>query len=136
MIYQAKVLGASAVLLICSILTQGQLTDYLYLCDELGLSALVEIHDEAEGEMALRAGARMVGVNNRNLKDFSVDTDNSRRLRALIPDDVIFISESGVRDSGDVARLRALGADGVLVGETLMRAADKKAALAELRGGV
>lgn len=136
MIYQAKVLGASAVLLICSILTQGQLTDYLYLCDELGLSALVEIHDEAEGEMALRAGARMVGVNNRNLKDFSVDTDNSRRLRALIPDDVIFISESGVRDSGDVARLRALGADGVLVGETLMRAANKKAALAELRGGV
>lgn len=136
MIYQAKVLGASAVLLICSILTQGQLTDYLYLCDELGLSALVEIHDEAEGEMALRAGARLVGVNNRNLKDFSVDTDNSRRLRALIPDDVIFISESGVRDSGDVARLRALGADGVLVGETLMRAADKKAALAELRGGV
>ena len=136
MIYQAKVLGASAVLLICAILTQGQLTDYLYLCDELGLSALVEIHDEAEGEMALRAGARLVGVNNRNLKDFSVDTDNSRRLRALIPDDVIFISESGVRDSGDVARLRALGADGVLVGETLMRAADKKAALAELRGGV
>ena len=136
MTYQAKVLGASAVLLICSILTQGQLTDYLYLCDELGLSALVEIHDEAEGEMALRAGARLVGVNNRNLKDFSVDTDNSRRLRALIPDDVIFISESGVRDSGDVARLRALGADGVLVGETLMRAADKKAALAELRGGL
>lgn len=136
MIYQAKVLGASAVLLICSILTQGQLTDYLHLCDELGLSALVEIHDEAEGETALRVGARLVGVNNRNLKDFSVDTDNSRRLRAMIPHDVRFISESGVRNSGDVARLRALGADGVLVGETLMRAADKKAALAELRGGV
>lgn len=136
MIYQAKVLGASAVLLICSILTRGQLTDYLQICDSLGLSALVEIHDEAEGEMALRAGARLVGVNNRNLKDFSVDTDNSRRLRAMIPHDVRFISESGVRDSSDVARLRALGADGVLVGETLMRAADKKAALAELRGGV
>ena len=136
MIYQAKVLGASAVLLICSILTQGQLTDYLQICDSLGLSALVEIHDEAEGETALRAGARLVGVNNRNLKDFSVDTDNSRRLRAMIPHDVRFISESGVRNSGDVARLRALGADGVLVGETLMRAADKKAALAELRGGV
>ena len=136
MIYQAKVLGASAVLLICSILTQGQLTDYLHLCDELGLSALVEIHDEAEGETALRAGARLVGVNNRNLKDFSVDTGNSRRLRAMIPDDVIFISESGVRNSDDVARLRELGADGVLVGETLMRAADKKAAMAELRGDV
>ena len=136
MIYEAKVLGASAVLLICSILKQGQLMDYLHLCDGLGLSALVEIHDEKEGEMALRAGARMVGVNNRNLKDFSVDTGNSRRLRAMIPDDVRFISESGVRNSGDVARLRALGADGVLVGETLMRAADKKAALAELRGGV
>lgn len=136
MIYQAKVLGALAVLLICSILKQGQLTDYLQICDSLGLSALVEIHDEKEGEMALRADARLVGVNNRNLKDFSVDTGNSCRLRAMIPHDVLFISESGVRDSSDVTRLRALGADGVLVGETLMRAADKKAALTELRGGV
>lgn len=136
MIYQAKVLGASAVLLICAILTKGQLQEYLHLCDELGLSALVEIHDEEEAHMALQTGARVIGVNNRNLKDFSVDTDNSRRLRNLIPRDVLFISESGVRGAEDVARLRELGADGVLVGEALMRSADKKAALAGLRGGV
>lgn len=134
MIYQAKVLGASAVLLICAILPEARIREYLYLCEELGLSALVEIHDEAEAEMALRAGARIVGVNNRNLKDFSVDTDNSRRLREKIPPDVLFISESGVKGPADVARVRVLGADGVLIGETLMRAADKKAALAELRG--
>ena len=90
---------------------------------------------EAEVETALRAGARVIGVNNRNLKDFSVDTDNSRRLRALIPENVRFVSESGVRNGEDVARLRELGADGVLIGESLMRAADKKAALAGLRGG-
>ena len=135
MIYEAKVLGAAAVLLICAILTREQIRDYLQLCDGLGLSALVEIHDAREAEMALQAGARIVGVNNRNLKDFSVDTGNSRRLRAQIPRDVLFVSESGVRDGSDVAGLRELGADGVLVGETLMRARDKKAALAELRGG-
>ena len=136
MIYQAKVLGASAVLLICSILTEGQLKAYLHICDGLGLSALVEVHDERETETALAVGARIIGVNNRNLKDFSVDTDNSRRLRALVPDDVLFIAESGIRDGRDVSRLRDLGADGVLVGEALMRAADKKAALAGLRGEV
>ena len=135
MIYEAKLLGASAVLLICAILTEGQVVEYLHICDALGLSALVEVHNEAEGEMALRAGARIIGVNNRNLKDFSVDTDDSRRLRALIPENVRFVSESGVRNGEDVARLRELGADGVLIGESLMRAADKKAALAGLRGG-
>lgn len=134
MIYEAKVLGASAVLLICSILTQHQITAYLGLCDELGLSALVEAHDEWEVAMALHAGARIIGVNNRNLKDFSVDTDNSRRLRQRIPQDVLFVSESGVRTAQDVAALREIGADAVLVGETLMRAPDKKAALAALRG--
>ena len=95
----------------------------------------MEVHNEAEVETALRAGARVIGVNNRNLKDFSVDTDDSRRLRALIPENVRFVSESGVRNGEDVARLRELGADGVLIGESLMRAADKKAALAGLRGG-
>ena len=135
MIYEAKLLGASAVLLICAILTEGQVVEYLHICDALGLSALVEVHNEAEVETALRAGARVIGVNNRNLKDFSVDTDNSRRLRALIPENVRFVSESGVRNGEDVARLRELGADGVLIGESLMRAADKKAALAGLRGG-
>lgn len=95
----------------------------------------MEVHNEAEVETALRAGARVIGVNNRNLKDFSVDTDDSRRLRALIPENVRFVSESGVRNGEDVARLRELGADGVLICESLMRAADKKAALAGLRGG-
>ena len=134
MIYEAKLLGASAVLLICSILSDSQIRDYIELCDELGLSALVEAHDEAEIGVALKAGARIIGVNNRNLKDFSVDTDNSRRLRALIPGEVLFVAESGVKDASDVAKLCEIGADAVLIGETLMRAEDKKAKLAELRG--
>lgn len=84
--------------------------------------------------MALNAGARIIGVNNRNLKDFSVDTDNSRRLRDCIPREVLFVSESGVSDAGDVEKLRQIGADAVLIGEMLMRAEDKKAKLAQLRG--
>ena len=136
MIYQAKLLGASAVLLICSLLTQAQLKEYIGICDLLGLSALVETHDEAEVAAALRAGARVLGVNNRNLKDFTVDTENSRRLRAMIPRDGVFVSESGVRTAADVAALRDIGADAVLIGETLMRAPDKTARLAELKGMV
>lgn len=134
MIYEAKVLGASAVLLICSILTEEKIREYLSICDELGLSALVEAHDEMEVSMAVKAGARMIGVNNRNLKDFSVDTDNSRRLRELISRDILFVSESGVSGAEDIAKLREIGVDAVLVGEALMRAPDKKAKLAELRG--
>lgn len=134
MIHQARALGASAVLLICAILSPEELRDYMQLADALGLSALVEAHDEAEVEAALKAGARIIGVNNRNLKDFSVDTDNSRRLRSLIPAEALFVSESGVRDASDVQRLREIGADAVLVGEALMRAADRRAALKELRG--
>ncbi|MGM9578478.1 MAG: indole-3-glycerol phosphate synthase TrpC [Evtepia sp.] len=134
MIYEARVLGASAVLLICSILTPAQLRDYQTVCDGLGLSALVEAHDEGEVEMALDAGARIIGVNNRNLKDFTVDTENSRRLRAMIPPSVLFVSESGVKTPADVENLRQVGADAVLIGETLMRAADKKSKLSELRG--
>lgn len=133
-IYQAKILGASAVLLICSILSEQQMNRYLGICEELGLSALVETHDEDEVKMAMRAGARMIGVNNRNLKDFSVDTDNSRRLRELIPTNVLFVSESGVKTAEDVAKLQEIGADAVLIGEALMRAEDKKAKLDELRG--
>lgn len=136
MIYEAKLLGASAVLLICSLLGEDVLREYIGLCDELGLSALVEAHDGEEVGMALRAGARMIGVNNRNLRDFSVDTDLSRRLRALIPSDVVFVSESGVRTAEDIRKLRETGADAVLVGETLMRAPDKAAKLAQLRGAV
>ena len=134
MIYEAKVLGASAVLLICSILSEKEIAEYFAICEELGLSALVEAHDEAEVDMAVKAGARLIGVNNRNLRDFSVDTENSRRLRKMIPTDVLFVSESGVRNAEDVERLRAIGADAALVGETLMRAADKRAKLLELKG--
>ncbi len=134
MIYEAKLLGASAVLLICSILTEEQIKAYIRVCDTLGLSALVETHDDSEVQTALNAGARIIGVNNRNLKDFSVDTDNSRRLRELIPPEVLFVSESGVQSTEDVAKLGEIGADAVLIGETLMRASDKKAKLAELRG--
>lgn len=134
MIYEAKLLGASAVLLICSILSEEQIKEYIGICDGLGLSALVEAHDGEEVEIALRAGARMIGVNNRNLKDFSVDTENSRRLRQMIPPEVLFVSESGVGSAEDVNSLRGIGADAVLIGETLMRAADKKAKLRELKG--
>ena len=134
MIFEAKLLGAAAVLLICSILSEGQIREYIGICDELGLSALVETHDEAEVETALSAGARLIGVNNRNLKDFTVDTGNSRRLREKIPKEVLFVSESGVRNAEDVENLRRIGADAVLVGETLMRAEDKKKKLEELKG--
>ena len=136
MIYEAKLLGASAVLLIAALLPERQLRDYLAVCDELGLSALVEAHSEAEVYAALNAGARVIGVNNRNLKDFTVDTENSRRLRSLIPRDSLFVSESGVRTAADVQLLREAGADAVLVGETLMRAADKRQKLNELRGNL
>ena len=134
MIYEAKLLGAKAVLLICSILTQEQISEYIGVCDELGLSALVEAHDEAELRTAVAAGARIIGVNNRNLKDFSVDTGNSRRLRELAPANVSFVSESGVQSAEDIRLLREAGVNAVLIGETLMRAADKKAKLAELKG--
>lgn len=136
MIYEAKVLGASAVLLICSILSEEKLREYIELCDQLGLSDLVEAHNEAEVSVALKTGARIIGVNNRNLKDFSVDTDNSIKLRGLIPENVLFVSESGVSSAEDVAKLREIGADAVLIGETLMRASHKKAKLTELKGAV
>lgn len=135
MIYETKMLGASAVLLICAILKEEQIREYIQICDTLGLSALVEAHDEEEVQMALRAGARMIGVNNRNLKDFSVDTENSKKLRNMIPESVIFVSESGVKNHEDIEILQQISADAVLIGETLMRAADKKAKLNELKFG-
>ena len=134
MIYEAKVLGASAVLLIMSILKEETAAKYLAIADSLGLSALVETHNEEEVKAAIRIGARVIGVNNRNLKDFSVDTENSRRLRQLIPSDVLFVSESGVSSAKDVQILREIGADAVLVGETLMRAENKTEKMRELRG--
>lgn len=134
MIYEAKLLGASAVLLICSLLSPAELKGYLRLCEGLGLSALTEAHSAEEIKTALACGARVIGVNNRNLKDFSVDTENSLRLREAVPEGVLFVSESGIKSAGDVEKLRRIGVDAVLVGETLMKAPDKKAKLRELRG--
>lgn len=136
MLYEAKLLGAQAVLLICAILDTETIAEYIRICDTLGLGALVEAHNEAEIQSALSAGARIIGVNNRNLKDFSVDAENSRHLRALVPSDVLFVSESGVQTARDVQMLAEIGADAVLIGETLMRATDKKAKLDELRGAL
>lgn len=134
MIYEAKVLGAQAVLLICSILSSKKIREYMKICDMLGISALVEAHNEEEVKVAVDAGARIIGVNNRNLKDFTVDTDNSYRMRELVPAKVLFVSESGVKTPDDIRILREIGADAVLIGETLMRAVDKKEKLKELKG--
>lgn len=133
-IYEAKVLGASAILLICAILDDAALRKYLEIAHELGLDALVEAHDQTEVERALQAGADIVGVNNRDLHTFTVDIHTSERLRKLVPPEIVFVSESGIKTAEDIARLRTYGVDAVLVGETLMRAADKKAALDSLRG--
>ncbi|MBO4638033.1 MAG: indole-3-glycerol phosphate synthase TrpC [Clostridiales bacterium] len=134
MIYEANVLGASAVLLICSILSKQQLSEYKAICDEIGLSALVETHDEDEVFMAAEAGARIIGVNNRNLKDFTVDVGNSGALKKYVPEGTVFVAESGIKTHDDIRALREAGTDAVLVGETLMRAPDKKKMLRELRG--
>ena len=134
MIYEAKNIGADAVLLICAILSPTQLSEYAGIARELGLSALVEAHDEREVEMALQAEAKIVGVNNRNLKDFTVDINNSVRLRELVPENILFVSESGMKTRQDIERLEQNGTNAVLIGETLMHSADKKAALQELRG--
>lgn len=134
MIYQAKTLGASAVLLICSILSKEQLSEYLGIAHSLGLSALVEAHDEGEVRTALSVGAGIIGVNNRDLRTFTVDINNSARLRKLVPPEVLFVSESGIKTAADIEALRSNGTNAVLIGEMLMRSPDKKAALDELRG--
>ena len=132
MIYQAKSLGASAVLLICAILDDGELRAYRQLAKELGLDALVEAHDEYEVDRALNLGAEIVGVNNRDLRTFQVDMNNSIRLRKMAPDNVVFVSESGIRTPEDIRLLYENKVDAVLIGETLMRSLDKKAALESL----
>lgn len=134
MIYEAKLLGAAAVLLICAILKEEELKSYLALADSLGLSALVEAHDRQEVEMALRCGARIIGVNNRDLKTFQVDITNSVRLRKLVPADILFVSESGMKTAQDIQILRENGTNAVLIGETLMRSPDKRRELDILRG--
>ena len=133
-IYQAKVMGANAVLLICALLPTETIINYLQICDELKLDALVETHDAAEIESAVKAGARIIGVNNRNLKDFSVNFENAKELRSLIPSDSIYVAESGVKGPEDVDILRAIGADAVLCGEALMRSSDKKAMIKAFKG--
>ena len=135
MLYEAKLLGASAVLLICSILSKEQLKEYQEIAHSLGLSALVEVHDEEELSMALEAKALIIGVNNRNLKDFTVDIGNSIRLREQVPESITFVSESGMKSPEDIAALCHNGTNAVLIGETLMRAADKKQKLLELKSG-
>ena len=134
MIYEAKLLGASAVLLIVSILSEEELTRMIAVADRLGLSALAEAHDEAEIETALRAGARAIGVNNRNLHDFTVDIRNSVNLRKYVPEEVLFTAESGIRTREDIRVLEEANVNAVLIGETLMRSEDKKNMLRELKG--
>lgn len=132
-LYEAKLLGADAALLICALLSPETIREYLEICDSLGMSALVEAHDEAEIASAVSAGARLIGVNNRNLKNFTVDFENSARLRKFIPQDVIYVAESGVKYAQDAARIARIGADAALIGEALMRSGDKRAALAEMK---
>ncbi|MDF2803299.1 MAG: trpC [Anaerocolumna sp.] len=133
-IYQSKVIGADCVLLICSLLENKKLEEYLELCNELGLSALVEAHDEEEVKRAVACKSRIIGVNNRDLKTFQVDINNSVRLRKLVPQSTLFIAESGIKNSQDIDVLRSANVNGVLIGETLMRADNKVETLKQLRG--
>ena len=132
-IYQARLMGANAVLLICAILDEKTLSEYLELCGTLGLAALTEAHDETELRMAVRCGAEIIGVNNRNLKDFTVDFTNAQKLRDKIPASCLYVAESGVTGPEDVRLLRKLGADAALIGEALMRSTDRTGMLAAMR---
>ncbi|MDR2554379.1 MAG: indole-3-glycerol phosphate synthase TrpC [Fibromonadaceae bacterium] len=129
-IYEAKIIGASAVLLICALLDTKTLAEYIEIADSLGLSAITETHDENEVKSALEAKARIIGVNNRDLKTFEVNIETSVKLRKLVPDNVLFVSESGIRTREDILRLGRVNA--VLIGETLMRSEDKKAKIKSL----
>jgi indole-3-glycerol phosphate synthase len=133
-IYEAKVLGADAVLLICALLDTDTVKKYISVCDRLGLSALVEAHTKDETESALRAGARIIGVNNRNLKNFEVDLNTCIALRTLVPNNILYVAESGIRTARDIALLRQANVNAVLIGETLMRSNDKRAELHRLNG--
>ena len=133
-IYQAKLLGANCILLIVSLLNKETLEKYINLAASLGLSALVETHDEEEIKTALSAGAKILGVNNRNLKDFSVDLNNAKRLRELIPENVIYVAESGIASLSDAKMLKEAGADALLIGEFLMRSDDKALLIKKIKG--
>ena len=133
-IYQAKVMGSNAILLICAILDKDTIAKYLNICHSLGMVAIVETHDDKEIREAVEAGAKIIGVNNRNLKDFTVDIDNSQKLRSLVPEDILFVAESGIKTPEDIKALKEAKVDAVLIGETLMRAKDKTLMLKKLRG--
>lgn len=133
-IYQAKVMGSDAILLICAILDKDTIAKYLNICHSLGMVAIVETHDDKEIREAVEAGAKIIGVNNRNLKDFTVDIDNSQKLRSLVPEDILFVAESGIKTPEDIKSLKEAKVDAVLIGETLMRAKDKTLMLKKLRG--
>lgn len=133
-IYEAKLIGADAVLLICSLLDEVALNNYLKLCSQLGLSALVEAHTGEEILMAIRAGAGIIGVNNRNLKTFDVDIQTSISLRKQVPEDILFVAESGIHTQEDICLLKEAGVDAVLIGEALMSSSDRKGMLERLRG--
>lgn len=135
MIYEAKLIGASAILLIVSILSDEELKSYLEIADLLGLSAIVETHDEDEINRALNAGARIIGVNNRNLKNFTVNINNSIELCTLVPSNILFISESGIKTKEDINKLKEHHIDAVLIGETLMKSDDKKSLIQEFKNG-
>lgn len=134
MIYKAKVIGASAVLLICSILEKSQLREYLEIAHSLGLSALVETHNEYEIETALTAGAQIIGVNNRDLKTFNVNPETSERLRKYVPEDKVFVAESGMHTAEDIQRMKNIKADAVLIGEAFMRSSNPSELLANFKG--
>jgi len=133
-IYEAKIIGADAVLLICTLLDTERLREYIRLADSLGISALVETHTEEEIDSALKAGARLIGINNRNLKTFEVDLNTTTSLRHLVPKEVLLISESGIQKTEDIERLRQSNVDAVLIGEAFMRNEDKAAVMKNLRG--
>lgn len=134
MIYQAKLLGAQAILLIVSLLDTQTLKQYLELATSLGLSCLVEAHDEAEIKQAIAVGAKIIGVNNRNLRNFQVNVENTLNLRQAIPKEIMMVAESGIQNRSDIALLEKAQIDAVLIGETLMKASDRQAKMAELRG--
>lgn len=134
MIYQAKLLGGQAILLIVSLLDTQTLKQYLDLATSLGLSCLVEAHDEDEIKQAIAVGAKIIGVNNRNLRNFQVNVENTLNLRQAIPKEILMVAESGIQNRSDIALLEKAQIDAVLIGETLMKASDRQAKMAELRG--
>ncbi len=133
-IIESKLIGADCILLICSILDDKKLSDFLSTARTIGLCALVEAHDEKEIKMALNSGAEIIGVNNRNLKTFEIDFNNSLRLKKSVPKDIIFVSESGIKTREDIKKLESAGVNAVLIGETFMKSNDKVSVIQNLRG--